>query len=309
MTKTPQPSDDRSLRIDKIASLPWETTSAKTNIFSDYWRTIVDIWNHKGLLWLLLDRETRAKYKGSVLGVFWSLARPLTQLLIYFIAIGQFLGAARSIPAFGVFVFVGLTAWYLFSETVSQSSHAILSNAGILKKVKVPAELFPLSAVGTAFFNFVIQLLILGIATLIVGQIPDWGSMWLLFPSITIIVLFSVGLALLLSAANVYVRDVQHFADVALAVLFWLSPIVYSYKFVGNVIPSGWLNDLYLSNPITLAVLGFQKALWHAGSSDPLNYPDHLVWRLGIAVIAGVIFLFISQLLFSRMSRNFAQEI
>ena len=112
---------------------------------------------HRELLGLLVRREIKARYKDSMLGLLWSLLRPLTMLLIYYIAIGKFLGAERSIPEFAIFIFTGLTAWGLFSEIISLSTNSIVSNAGLIKKVYVPREIFPLSTVGSAGFNFLTQ--------------------------------------------------------------------------------------------------------------------------------------------------------
>lgn len=300
---------DQKQRVARIASLPWETIWSKESIGQSLTRPFAELWSRKDLLRLLIDREIRAKYKGSAFGILWSLAKPLTQLLIYFIAIGQILGAARSIPGFAVFVFVGLTAWSLFSEIVSQSSTAIISNGGIIKKVNVPRELFPLSVVGTSFFNFLIQVSILGLAVLIVGAFPNPADFWILFPAITIIMLFSTGLAYLVSAINVYVRDLQHLIDVAIAVLFWLSPMVYSFKLVKQGLQIPWLIDIYLANPMTVAVLGFQRALWAEGQNDNANFPDHLMIRMAIMIVVGIVFVGISQVVFRRLQNNFAQEI
>lgn len=302
-------SDTKRERLDAVAQLNWVVVSNSGGLREYVFQPWRDVFERRNLTWLLIDRELRAKYKGSALGIFWSLARPLTLLLIYFIAIGKFLGAARSIPDFAIFVLIGLTAWSLFSEVVSQSSNVILSNAGIIKKVDVPRELFPLSIVGVGIFNFLIQFVVLVIAMVIVGAIPDWSTVWFALPATFILVTFSTGLAFAVSSINVYVRDLQHLVDVAMSILFWLSPIVYSFKFVATALPSGFVTELYLSNPVTIAVLGFQRALWKSGSSNLANFPDNFIWRLAIMCIVGLIALVAGQIVFSRLKQNFAQEI
>lgn len=292
-----------------IATLSWQETGVKQSFWEFLVNPFVEAFSQRGLIWLLIDKELRARYKGSALGILWSLAKPITQLLIYFIAIGEFLGASRSIPGFAIFVLIGLTAWSFFSDVASQSSQAILGNAGIIKKIHIPRIIFPLSVVGSSFVYFFIQFLVLGIAILIVGSLPEFPQFWLLFPAIAILVLFGTGTAYLISAINVFIRDLQHLVDVSLSILFWLSPIVYSYKFVVQAIQNEFLLNVYLANPVTISILAFQRALWADGTNDLTNFPEHLIWRIWIMCAIGIVYLLIGQSVFKRFERNFAQEI
>lgn len=273
-------------------------------------QSIRELAAYRRLLGLLVSRELRAKYKGSSLGIVWSLVRPLAQLLIYYVAIGQFLGAARSIPQFAIFVFTGLTVWGLYSEIVSAGTTSVIANAGLVKKVYLPREIFPLAAVGGALFNFVVQFFVLVAATLVLGQVPLHVDLLYVPLSIALILVIATALALVLSALNVYLRDVQHLVEIFLLIFFWASPITYSMGLVNNVLHGSWLEELYLANPVTLAVLGMQKAMWVAGSEDPTQYwPPNLPLRMLIALVIGVVFLWIGQRIFSRLQSNFAQEL
>jgi len=258
----------------------------------------------------LVSREIRARYKNSSLGIVWSLMRPLAQLLIYYIAIGQFLGASRSIPDFAIFVFTGLTIWTLFAEIVGGGTGSILANAGLVKKVYLPREIFPLAAVGGALFNFVVQFIVLIVATVLISH-PAPTLDWLLAPlAILLIIVLGTAIALVLSAVNVYLRDVEHLVDIVLLVLFWASPIVYSVTAVKSILGSSIISEIFLSNPITLAVLGMQKAIWAAGSQDPTQFwPSHLALRMLIALGVSFILLIVAQRIFARLQGNFAQEL
>lgn len=279
--------------------------SSKSTIAS-----VKEIWEYRQLLGLLVSREIRGKYKNSSLGIVWSLMRPLAQLLIYYIAIGQFLGAARSIPDFAIFVFTGLTAWGLYSEIISAGTTSILANGGLVKKVYLPREIFPLAAVGASLFNFVIQFAILVGATIVLGRVPLSVDLLYVPASIVLIVVVATAVALALAALNVYLRDIQHLVEIFLLVLFWASPIVYSYGLVHSVLEGSWLEELYLANPITLAVIGMQKGMWVAGTTDPTQYwPPGLEWRILVATIIGIVFLWVGQRIFSRLQGNFAQEL
>lgn len=265
-----------------------------------------DLGSHREMLGLLVRRDLKAKYKDSALGLFWSLARPLMQLAIYFVVVGNFLGAARGIPDFAVYIFSGLVAVGLFTEIVVGATGSILSNSGLVKKVYVPRELFPLASVGSAIFNFGMQLVILLAATIMVGGFPWHAEILYALPAIALLVVYGTAVGLFTSAMNVYLRDVQYLVEVATMVLFWASPVVYSWQMASDIIQSSFWLEVFTDNPITLAVIGFQKAFWVAGA-DAVQ-PDDLLLRMLIALGIGIVLLFAAHRAFLRLQGDFAQE-
>lgn len=306
-TRMAETADERRARIQAEPLAPVGTHGG---LFRGTVPSYRAIFGERYLLGLLVNRELKARYKDSSLGFLWSMIRPLTQLLIYYFALGEILGLARAIPSFALFVFIGLTAWSLFTEIVSGGTTSIVNNSGLVKKVYLPREIFPLSTVGGALFNYAIQLGILIVAMVVIGQFP-WHSELVLFPlAFAVILVNATAFALLLSAVNVYLRDTQHLAEVALTVLFWASPIVYSFAFVQERLAGSVWEQLYLANPVTVGILGLQQALWVAGSeSGTAAWPDDLAIRMWIALIVGLVMLWISQRVFSRLQGNFAQEL
>jgi ABC-2 type transport system permease protein len=309
-------------RADRLSTLPFQTsTSAGGGVIGGLWGSIKEVLAHRELLDLLIRRELKARYKDSSLGFLWSLIKPLTMLLIYYVAIGQFLGAARGIPDFAIFVFAGLTIWGLYSEIVSSGTMSIIGNAGLIKKVYLPREIFPLAAAGSAIFNFAIQMIVLVAATVVLGQFPlSWNLLYVPV-AILIVLVYGVAFAILLSALNVYLRDIQYLVEVAMLLLFWASPIVYAWSYVVNsavVVSHSWIASLYLLNPVSSAVLAFQKGMWLAGSETrtiedaviaPQPWPADLDLRLLIVTIVGFILLIVCQRVFQKLQGNFAQEI
>ncbi|MDQ0373238.1 ABC transporter permease [Cellulomonas humilata] len=294
-------------RAAALALEPMRSAGPTSGFFRGTVQSVRDIVAQRELLHLLILRELKSRYKDSVLGFAWSLMRPLALLLIYYVALGQFLGAAKSIPSFAIFVYTGLTAWTLFNEIVLQGTGSIVANSGLIKKVYLPREVFPLSVVGSALFNFAIQLVILLLATVVAREVP-LGERWWYFPlSLAVLVVFGTAFAMLLSAVNVYLRDVQYIVEIFLMVFFWASPIVYSWALVSNAIDDPALEAVYLSNPVTLAVLGFQQTFWVAGDGEPV--PPDLGTRLGIALAVGIVVLWLCQRAFARLQSNFAQEL
>jgi ABC-2 type transport system permease protein len=304
-----EPLDPIVVRRDRFARLaaePLQLVSGKTGTAGA--EPLRRIFRQREMLDLLIRRDLKARYKDSSLGFVWSLVRPLTQLAIYYVVVGQFLGAARGIPDFAIYVFTGLAIYGLFSEIVMGGVGSILANSGLVKKISLPREVFPLASVGSGLFNFGIQLVILIIATFLVGAPPLHADLLFAIPSVALILIYGTALGLLLSAVNVYLRDVQYLVEVAVMLLMWASPIVYSWAMVRDIVGPWPLLEVYTDNPITLAVLGFQRAFWVAGD-DPSAYPSQLLLRMIIAILVGLVCLVLAHFAFRRLQGNFAQEL
>ncbi len=293
-------------RVEALAASPWQDAGVTGTWFRGTLSSIRDIWQRRELLGMLTRRELKSRYKDSALGFLWSLARPLTQLLIYYVVVGQFLQAARGVQDFAIFIFAGLTIYTLFSEIIGAGTGSIIANSGLVKKVYLPREIFPLATIGSALFNFCIQMLILVVAGVLVGTIvPGWHLLYAV-GSVCIVLIFGTALILTLSALNVFLRDVQYLVEVVLLLLMWGSPIVYPLQAVAGVLPP-WLLEVYIDNPVTLAVLGFQEAFWSRGGGTAGDID--LALRMLVACAIGLLLTFFAQRLFSRFSGNFAQEL
>ncbi len=287
----------------RVADLPMERVAAKPSLFRGFGSTMRDIYAYRELLGQLIRKELKVKYKDSVLGFFWTLLRPLLMLLVYSIAIGTFLGNSKNIPEFGVFLFTGLLAWQLFTDIIGGCTGTIITNAGLVKKVYFPRELFPLSVVGAAFINFLLQCIVLIGAYVVTWHPPKFSTDLLLVPlGLLVMVTFALALGLVLGAANVYLRDMEYLVEVGLLLWFWMTPIVYDWTKVHNKMvcqggnslatvrglqgynhlpPIGsaqfenscYITDnhlihvfqIYLANPMANVVLAFQRALWPGG--------------------------------------------
>lgn len=308
-------------RAERLHSMPFERhTSDTPGLFRGLGESLAELWRRRQLVGMLVSRELKARYKDSALGFVWALAKPVTLLLIYYFAIGVFLGAARAIPSFAIFIFAGLTLWGLYSEMLVAGTNSVYGNAPLIRKVDLPREVFPLAAVGSAVVNFGIQFSVLVGAMLVLGQFPLSADILYIIPAVLIIMLFGAASAILFSALNVYLRDIAYLIEVAVLVLFWASPIVYSWQMVHSAI-GGTLGEwIYLANPVTPAVLAFQRGTWLNGPEaqeffaangiEPTAmYPEQLDLILIIMIGVGIVYLWIAHTVFRRLQGNFAQEI
>lgn len=292
----------------RVEALPLRRISRKSGLFRGFGSSMSDIWAHRELVLLFTRREIKARYSDTSVGLLWSLVRPLAQLLVYYFALGEILGAARGIPSFALFIFLGLTGWTYYTEIISRSTASIVQNQGLVKKVYVPREVFPLSSLGAALFNLLVQMIIFAVATVLFGQIPTVrGLVWALL-GLIVLTVWGLALGMLFAAVNVYFRDMEHMVEVILIICFWLSPIVYSYYFVNQKLGDGWLDTLYMANPATVGIITMQRGLWVAGLEDAQPFPPHLLASAGIMIAIGLLFLWLSHRFFARLQGNFAQE-
>ena len=302
---------DTEHRYRRLAAAPFLRTDASGLTLDVRGGKIREIFQRRELLRLLVRRDLQARYRDSFLGFLWTVIRPIILFLMYFVVLGKFLRAAEGVPDFAVYLFSGLTLYGFFNEMVVSATGSILANSGLVKKIYLPREIFPLASIGGAGFMFLVQCVVLFTAAVIFQALPtDPLQMLWFFPSVALILVYGLALGLFLSAVNVYLRDVQYLLDVVVMLAMWASPIVYSWQMVASAftryhLPS-WLFEIYQNNPITLGVLGFHRAFW--GGGTPADYPAHLELRILIAFLIGVALVFIAHRVFKRLQGNFAQE-
>jgi ABC-2 type transport system permease protein len=267
------------------------------------------------LLANLVRKDLKVKYQGSVLGFLWSLANPLLLLVVYTFVFQLVLKSG--IPSFGFFLLSGLLVWNAFSGAVGTACGAVVGNAGLVKKVRFPLGVLPLTPVGFAGVHFVLQLLVLVLVMLATGYTHLLGPQLLLaVPAIGVAALCTVALCYLVAGLNVRYRDTQHVVEVGLMAGFWLNPIVYSVALVREHLHNGWLYQLYYLNPMTGVATAMQRALY---GQDPtmlngqhvLADPGYAFYlnRLAIGAVVSAVLLWLGLRTYRRLSADFAEEL
>ena len=266
------------------------------------------------LLSELVRKDLKVKYQGSVLGFAWSLANPLLLMAVYYLVFGVVLN--NGVPAFPVFLMCGLLPWTAFNAAVTSASGSVLGNAGLVKKVRFPLEVLPLSAVGYAIVHFALQLGVLLVVSAVFHHHLSW-AFFLIVPALLLLLTMSVALSFLTSALNVRYRDTSHAVEIALLVWFWLNPILYTSQLV-KAHAHGWFWAYFL-NPMATVVTTFQRAIYvrdtytdRTGAvRHTLADPGYAFYFRNLAIgfaIAGAL-LWFSRRVFVRLQADFAEEL
>ena len=272
-------------------------------------RGLLDVAGNRFLLRLIVRKELRVRYRGSVLGLFWSYVKPAVQFAVYFLALGVFLKLNETLEDFAVYLFSGLVVMNFFGEAFGNAARSIVRNAPLVKKIYLPRELFPVATTYVAAIHLLPQVVVLLAGALLSGWRPSVPAVLSALLGFAVVAVLVTGLGLLLSALNVYFRDFENIVDLLLLVVVWLSPVLYPWSFVREAIGSGWLMQLYLANPLTVAVQLFQRAFWAPAADGTGQLIPDLYLRGVIALVVGLVVLGIGQLAFSRLEGRFAQEL
>lgn len=274
-------------------------------------RGLRDVVHHRFLLKLITDKEIQIRYRGTVLGLLWSYLKPGVQFLVFYIAMGVFLDLNRGIENFAVYLFSGIVVMNLFGEVFGNASRSVVSNGGLLKKIYLPRQLFPVSNLLVALIHFVPQLIILLIACLITGWSPDLKQFLAVVVGTVLVAAFSLGLGMMFATFNVFFRDAENIVDLIIMVATWASPVLYMWMMVQDKLWD-WVYYVYMLNPLTVAVELFHYGFWFSTTDAPQlwHVPPHLLslWT-PLALLVTAFVFFIGDRLFRAHEGNFAQEL
>jgi homopolymeric O-antigen transport system permease protein len=192
---------------------------------------IADVWRFRQLVALLVVRELKVRYKRSLLGMLWTMLNPLLLMVVYTVVFTTILRAA--LPNFAIFLLAGLLPWLYFSTSLMQGLMSVLVNQELVRKIRLPQAVFPLSVVGSNLVNFTLSLVPLFLMMLVVHQ-PFTVALIFLPVAAVILTIFCAGMTLFFATATVFFRDVRHLTEVALQMLLYLSPVLYDLKQLGE---------------------------------------------------------------------------
>jgi lipopolysaccharide transport system permease protein len=253
---------------------------------------------YRGLIQSLVTRELKARYRGSVLGFFWSFVNPLLLLLVYSLVFKYFLPpSAKGIDNYELFMFCGILPWTWFSTSLLESSGVLISGGNLIKKVLFPAEILPIVTVLANMMHFFLGLPILAAFLLYFQRPLNIGELAWFPAAILVQLILTTGFALLLSALTVHFRDIRDILSNVLTLWFFATPIIYPY-----FIMQDWQMRILKMNPMTHLVITYQEILYFEG---PVG---HGAWLVAVGAASVVFFLF-SYFVFDRLRDTFAEEV
>ena len=256
-------------------------------------KSIIEIYNYREMLFNLVKKDLRTRYKGSVMGFLWTFINPLLQLLVYSIVFSIIMRV--DIDNFPIYLFIGLVPWMFFSGAILSSTSCIINNKDLIKKIYFPRIVIPISITSSVFMNMVYTIPILIIAIYVFGIGISWMIIFL--PIIMLLqYFFVVGMCLTFSALNVYFRDLEHILGILMMVWFYLTPIVYSI----DMIPAKFKWIIYV-NPMAVIISAYRDILFY-------NIMPNFQ-QLGIIFIYSLVFLILGYFIFEKLQKNFVEEL
>lgn len=252
-----------------------------------------ELYLYRELLKTSIKKEIRGKYKGSFLGVLWSFVNPLLMVLVYAIVFPYILKVQED--NYLIFLITATIPWTFFTTVISQGTTTIIANAGLIKKVYFPRAILPISVVTSGLINFLISCVIIFIFILISGI---GFSFYLLFLPLIIIIeyIFSLAIVFILSAINVYIRDVEYITNFVIMMLFYATPILYSF----TLIPER-LRIIFDLNPMAHIINSYRDILYYQKMPNTLN--------IIVVGLSSTLLLIIGYGIFKKLERGFAEEV
>lgn len=252
-----------------------------------------NLYQYRELLKTNVQKEIRGKYKGSFLGVLWSFINPLLMVLVYALVFPYIM--RTNVDNYLIFLIVAIIPWNFFTTVINSGCNCIWINGGIIKKVYFPREILPISVVAAGLVNFLISCIIILLFLLFGGIGFSIQLLWL--PLIAIIQsLFSLGLLFILSAINVYVRDIEYLVAFIINLLFYATPILYTVDMFPSTIR--WV--LYL-NPLSHLIDAYRSIFYY-----------QTIPNIGSLIYIGllaIIVLMIGYFIFKKLEKGFAEEV
>jgi len=255
-----------------------------------------DLWVYRELIFFMIWRNLKVRYKQTLLGATWAIIQPLMTMIVFNFIFGNVAKVPTDNIPYPIFSYTALLPWGLFTTALNQASRSLTTNQNMVTKIYFPRLVLPISSVLAGLVDFAIAFVILIGLMIYYGVTPAWNVLWTLPFFLLLSIITALGVALWLSAINVQYRDVNYALPFLTQFWLFITPVAYS----ASVISAKW-QLVYSLNPMAGVVNGFRWALLGAGSG-----PDLALWiSVGISLLVLISGLFY----FRNMERTFADTI
>ena len=254
---------------------------------------VPELFDYRQLVALLVVRELKVRYKRSVFGLLWTMLNPLLLMVVYTVVFSTIMPVAQK--NFSVFLLSALLPWLFFQTALVQGLNSVVANQDLIRKVRVPQAVFPLSVVGSNLVNFALSVVPLFLLMLFLRQ-PFTRALLFLPVGVLLLTCFTSGVTLALATFTVFFRDVKHLAEVVLQMLMYLSPIFYDLSALGN--SKAWWFRLFQTflalNPLSYLIALIREPVYYG------RLPE--AQTMGIAAGISFLTLFVGYRIFQRLA-------
>lgn len=292
---------------------------------------VLEVFRRRYLLRLMVRREIKARYAGTAFGLAWSYINPLTRFATFYVVFGLLLGRGLGIQNFAIHLFAGMVLVNYFTETVTSGTRSLLSNRGVIGKMALPREMFPVASMLVSLWHALPQLLVLVVACIVSGVVGD-GPLWVpdavgmgaALLGFVLIMVYGTAFGLMFSCINVIFRDFQRIVQTFINMVPFTTPMMYPYWITYDRFPDVW-HEVYLANPVAEAVQLIQRGFWYPTCDGPCatmpisdknptripapEFADHLFTRGFVMLAVGVVLLVVGQWVFARLEKSIPERL
>lgn len=254
---------------------------------------LIELYDYREMIFSLVKKDLRGRYKGSVLGFLWTFINPLLQLMVFTLVFSVIMKAGYD--QYYLFLFVALVPWMFFSSSVQDGSTAIIREKDMVKKIYFPREVMPIATVTSGFVNMLLTFIVIFIVLIFSGKgINPVAILCLPFVMIVEYIL-CLGIALIVAALTVYFRDLQYILGIFTMALQYMTPVMYGSEMVPD-----WAMPIFQANPMTPIIDMYRQILYYKEVPEMLS----LLYVLAL----GVIFIVLGFFCFNKLQKGFAEN-
>jgi ABC-2 type transport system permease protein len=277
---------------------------------------LLEVFRRRYLLKLLVRSTVQARYQGTFLGWFWSYLQPAVRFCMYYFVFQVLIGrGGEDAYPFAIHLVCGMVIVHFFTETFNGGTRSLVSNRGLIVKLPMPRELFPVATMLVAFWHTVPMVVITIVASVALGWTPDPLGLLAALMALLLVAVLGLALALMFSVANVFFRDFSKVTQTLTQFVTFSVPMIYPYSLVAvrfEKVP--WVADVYMLNPIAEAVLLMQRCFWLPLTHDPATqkvegFPPDLWSRGVIMLVISFVALGLAQIWFSKLERRVPERL
>jgi ABC-2 type transport system permease protein len=256
-------------------------------------KTLKEIYDYRQMIFSLVRRDLRGRYKRSVLGFLWTFINPLLQIFVYTIVFNVIL--RNGIERYYLFLFVALIPWIAFSSSMTGGSKSVIGQSSMVKKIYFPCEVLPIAYVTSNFVNMLYCFIVVFAVILFAGVHINWFALCVLPFVIIVEYVISLAVAMFVSSVTVYFRDLEHILGILAMALQYFTPVMYKIDNIPeNILP------IFMLNPMTSVITAYRDILYYG----QIPAASTLLQSL----LTGIVMLIVTFAVFGKLKRHFAEE-